>query len=76
MLTMAYENVCELVTAFGRIGASSEAAAEAATQAHSYMASDAPVGCHLADQLTLPMALAAGGRYVTGPAIRSHLNQY
>jgi RNA 3'-terminal phosphate cyclase (ATP) len=68
MLTMAYEYVCEVVTAFGRIGASSEAvAAEAAKEARAYLAGAAPVGPHLADQLILPMALAAGGRYVTGP---------
>jgi RNA 3'-terminal phosphate cyclase (ATP) len=68
MLTMAYEHVCEVVTAFGRIGASSEAvAAEAANEARAYLAGAAPVGPHLADQLILPMALAAGGRYLTGP---------
>lgn len=68
MLTMAYENVCEVVTAFGRIGASSEiVATEAANEARSYLAVTAPIGSHLADQLILPMALAAGGRYVTGP---------
>jgi RNA 3'-terminal phosphate cyclase (ATP) len=68
MLTMAYEHVCEVVTAFGRIGASSEAVAvEAANEARAYLASTGPVGSHLADQLILPMVLAAGGRYVTGP---------
>jgi len=66
MLTMAHEHVCEVVTAFGRIGASSEAvAAEAAGEARAYLASAAPVGAHLADQLILPMALAAGGRFTT-----------
>jgi RNA 3'-terminal phosphate cyclase (ATP) len=68
MLTMAYEHVCEVVTAFGRIGASSEAvAAEAVNEARAYLARPAPVGSHLADQLILPLALAAGGRYVSGP---------
>ncbi|NJO32116.1 MAG: hypothetical protein HC869_02320 [Rhodospirillales bacterium] len=67
MLTMAYEHVCEVATAFGRIGASSEAvAAEAVRNARAYLDSDVPVGSHLADQLILPMALAAGGRYITG----------
>jgi RNA 3'-terminal phosphate cyclase (ATP) len=67
MLTMRYEQACEVVTAFGRIGASSEAvAAEAAQEARAYLACGAPVGEHLADQLLLPMALAAGGRFVTG----------
>jgi RNA 3'-terminal phosphate cyclase (ATP) len=67
MLTMAYEHTCEVVTAFGRPGVSSEAvAAEAAGEARAFLASTAPVGCHLADQLLLPMALAAGGRFITG----------
>lgn len=66
MLTMAYENACEVATAFGRRGASSETvAAEAVDDARAYLSADAPVGCHLADQLILPMALAAGGRFVT-----------
>ncbi len=66
LLTMAYEHVSEVATAFGRIGASSEAVAgEAVKEARDYLATDAAVGCHLADQLILPMTLAAGGRYVT-----------
>jgi RNA 3'-terminal phosphate cyclase (ATP) len=30
-----------------------------------YLASDAPVDKHLADQLLLPIALAGGGEYIT-----------
>jgi RNA 3'-terminal phosphate cyclase (ATP) len=55
------------VTAFGRVSASSETvAAEAAAEARDYLSCPAPVGCHLADQLILPMALAAGGTFMTG----------
>ncbi len=63
VLTMEYEQVCEVVTAFGRVNATSEAVAgEAAEEAQAYLATGAPVGSHLADQLILPMALARGGR--------------
>jgi RNA 3'-terminal phosphate cyclase (ATP) len=76
LLTMSYEHVCEVVTAFGRIGATSEAVAgEAVNEARDYLATDAAVGCHLADQLILPMALAAGGRYVTAaPSLHMRTN--
>jgi RNA 3'-terminal phosphate cyclase (ATP) len=67
VLTMEYEHCREVVTAFGRVGATSEAVAgEAAAEARAYLACNAPVGMHLADQLILPMALAAGGRFITG----------
>jgi RNA 3'-terminal phosphate cyclase (ATP) len=73
LLTLEYEQISEVVTAFGRIGASSEkVAAEAASEAQSYLAGGAPVGSHLADQLILPMALASGGRFTTATA-SSHL---
>ncbi len=73
MVTFEYGQICEVVTAFGRIGASSEkVAGEAAGEAQTYLASDAPVGSHLADQLILPMALSAGGRFVTATP-SSHL---
>jgi RNA 3'-terminal phosphate cyclase (ATP) len=76
LLTMTYEHVCEVATAFGRIGATSETVAgEAVKDARDYLASDAPIGCHLADQLILPMALAAGGRYVTAaPSLHTRTN--
>jgi len=73
LLTLEYEQIREVVTAFGRIGASSEkVAAEAASEAQDYLAGDAPVGSHLADQLILPMALASGGRFTIATA-SSHL---
>ena len=73
LLTLDYEHICELITAFRRVGASSEkVAAEAASEAKAYLDCGAPVGAHLADQLILPMALASGGRFVTGSP-SSHL---
>jgi len=47
----------ELFCGFGRLGAS----AEAVKEARAYIASEAAVGEHLADQLLLPLALAGGG---------------
>jgi RNA 3'-terminal phosphate cyclase (ATP) len=76
LLTMSYEHVCEVASAFGRVGATSEAVAtEAVKNARDYLATDAPVGCHLADQLILPMTLAAGGRYITfAPSLHTRTN--
>jgi RNA 3'-terminal phosphate cyclase (ATP) len=52
----------ELFCGFGRLGASAESVAtEAVKEARSYIASEAAVGEHLADQLLLPFALAGGG---------------
>lgn len=62
----------ELVSAFGEKGLRAERVAEVAcAEAAAYLATDAPVGAHLADQLLLPMALAGGGRFRTGP-LSSH----
>ena len=54
--------VTELFCGFGRLGASAESVAtEAVKEARAYIASEAAVGEHLADQLLLPFALAGGG---------------
>lgn len=54
--------VTELFCGFGRLGASAESVAtEAVKEARAYIASEAAVGEHLADQLLLPFALASGG---------------
>ncbi|MBY6241835.1 RNA 3'-terminal phosphate cyclase [Methylosinus sp. Sm6] len=64
--TLAYEHVTEVCSAFGRIGASAEQVAEeCAAQVASYLRGEHPVGAHLADQLLVPMALGAGGSFVT-----------
>ena len=67
MLTIVHEHVTELFLSVGRRGVSAEDVAEQAiAEAESYLAGSAPVGPHLADQLLLPMALGAGGAFVTG----------
>jgi RNA 3'-terminal phosphate cyclase (ATP) len=44
----------------------------AAREARAYLASSAPVGEHLADQLLLPLALSGGGSFTT-TAVTDHL---
>jgi RNA 3'-terminal phosphate cyclase (ATP) len=63
-VTLEYENVTEVKTAHGGRGVRAEDVARAAAEeAADYLASDAPVGEHLADQLLLPMSLGGGGRF-------------
>ncbi len=58
----------EVFTGFGQRGVRAETVADLAVeQARAYMAADVPVGPYLADQLLLPLTLAGGGRYRTGP---------
>lgn len=70
------EHVREVFTGFGRFGATAErVAGEAVKEARSYLASGAPVGPYLADQLLLPLGIAAwqsgrGGSFVTQPLTR------
>jgi len=72
MLRIQSEHACELFTAFGKKGLPAEKVArQAAREAADYLAADAPVGPHLADQLLIPMALARGGRYRTS-ALTDH----
>jgi RNA 3'-terminal phosphate cyclase (ATP) len=62
------DHLTEVFTAFGARGKRAEdVAREAARDAKRYLDHDAPVDEHLADQLLLPMALAGGGAYLTGP---------
>ena len=59
-IELQYEHVTEVFTGFGRQGIRAEQVAEeAATEAAAYLATDAPVGPHLADQLLLPLGLSA-----------------
>jgi len=61
---LASEHVTAICTAFGEKGLRSERVAQlVARDTKHYLASDAPVCPHLADQLMLPLALMAGGRY-------------
>lgn len=71
LIGMEYKNVNASFAGFGKIGRRAETVAmDALKQARVYMDSDAPVCEHLADQLLLPMAIAAfrnqvAGRFVT-----------
>lgn len=66
MIEIESETVSEVVTGFGLKSVSSEkVAAQACAEAEAYLASGAPVGIHLADQLLIPMALAGGGTFLT-----------
>jgi RNA 3'-terminal phosphate cyclase (ATP) len=61
-------SLTEVLTGFGQRRKSAEdVASELVEEVRAYLATDAPVGEHLADQLLLPMALAGGGRFRTGP---------
>ena len=63
-LCVRHEQVCELSHGFGMRGTSARrVATEAVRQLQRYLDSSAPVGVHLADQLMLPLALLAGGRF-------------
>jgi RNA 3'-terminal phosphate cyclase (ATP) len=65
-ITLEYENVTEVFAGFGERGVrAEEVALGAAREAAAYLSMIAPVGEHLADQLLLPMALGAGGVFLT-----------
>lgn len=62
------ERLTEVITGMGQRGVRAETVAESAVEeAQRYLSSGAPVGEHLADQLLIPLALAGGGSYTTGP---------
>ncbi|KLU07896.1 RNA 3'-terminal phosphate cyclase [Rhodopirellula islandica] len=72
MIELGFDNVCELIIGFGKIGVKAEQIARATLrEARAHLASEVPVGAYLADQLLLPMGLAArhGHRseFRTGP---------
>lgn len=59
-------HVTEVVTSFGRRGVRGEdVAAGAVDEMQRYLAWNAAVGEHLADQLLLPMAIGGGGAFTT-----------
>jgi RNA 3'-terminal phosphate cyclase (ATP) len=67
-LELERDGITEVVTSVGERGKPAEVvAAEAVEEAQRYVAAAAPVGEHLADQLIIPMALAGGGAFRTGP---------
>lgn len=62
------DELTEIITGMGERGVRAEAVAErAVAEARRYIEINAPVGEHLADQLLIPLALAGGGSYLTGP---------
>ena len=62
-----FEQLTEVFTGFGRRGVrAEEVAAQAAGQVKQYLATSAPVGRYLADQLLIPMAMAGAGCFHTG----------
>lgn len=64
----------EVFTGFGQRGVPAKTvAARAAGQARDYIEAAVPVGCFLADQLLVPMAIAGGGAFVTLPPSRHTL---
>jgi RNA 3'-terminal phosphate cyclase (ATP) len=66
MLGARFANVCEISTGIAQLGKSAEAVATGAAKGlRGYLASTAPAGVHLADQLLLPMALSGGGVFHT-----------
>ena len=68
LIEIESECLTEVFTSIGERGVRAEVIAEqAADEALRYLETEAPVGEHLADQLLIPMALAGGGSFVTGP---------
>jgi RNA 3'-terminal phosphate cyclase (ATP) len=66
LIELECEHLTEVFVGFGEKGVRAEAVADrAADEVAAYLATDAPVGPHLADQLILPLALAGGGRFRT-----------
>lgn len=66
LLEAQYENVTEIVSAFGQLGVTAEKLAKTSTaRLQGYMNSSAFAGPYLADQLVLPFVLASGGALKT-----------
>jgi RNA 3'-terminal phosphate cyclase (ATP) len=66
MIEVESTALIEVFTSFGKMGVSAEkVGADATAQVSAYLASEAAVSEHLADQLLLPMALAGGGSFTT-----------
>jgi len=67
------KNVCEIITSIGQRDKPAKVMAkEAAQQAQAYLATDAPVGEYLTDQLVLPFAIAGSGSfYSTGLSLHA-----
>jgi RNA 3'-terminal phosphate cyclase (ATP) len=75
-LELECEHVTEIVTTFGERDVRARTVADLAVEElAAYLASDAPVGRHLADQLLIPFAMAGGGSFRTlPPSLHTHTN--
>ncbi|GAB5402319.1 MAG: RNA 3'-terminal phosphate cyclase [Aureliella sp.] len=72
VIELCFENVTEVIAELGRVGVRAEHVARSALKkARSYLSKGLPVGPYLADQLLLPMGIAAfqghTSRFRTGP---------
>ena len=69
LLHIERAGVCETVTGFGQRGVPAErVAATACEELERLLASEAPVGAHLADQLVIPLALGGGALVTAAPS--------
>ncbi len=70
------DRLVEVFAGIGQRGVTAEKVAGRVVRAvKEYLAADVPVGPHLADQILIPLALAAGGRYRTlSPTLHTHTN--
>ncbi|MDQ3688313.1 MAG: RNA 3'-terminal phosphate cyclase, partial [Acidobacteriota bacterium] len=67
MIEFESEHLTEMFSRVGERGVRAEVIAEdVVKEAQQYLATNAPVGEHLADQLLIPLALARGGSFTTG----------
>ncbi len=72
VVELEYENITEVFTGFGERGKPAERVAEeVADQVTRYLATEAPVGEYLADQLLIPLGLVGEGKFCTVP-LSSH----
>jgi RNA 3'-terminal phosphate cyclase (ATP) len=78
LVEVVHEHAVEVFAGFGKRGVPAEKVAlDAADEAAAYLASEVPIGPHLADQLLLPLGISAwqardgtrrrGGSFLTGP---------
>lgn len=73
-LVATYDNMAASFSGYGRLGKPSEAVADEAVAAfREHHSSGGAVELHLADQLLLPLSLAAGSSTFTTPRPTSHL---
>jgi len=75
LLQLDYEHVTMLLSAMGEKGTPAEdVAMNLVDEARSYLAADAPVDAHLADQLLIPLALGGGRFRTTTLTAHTHTN--